>query len=177
MVVLKILCICLILFFTGCDVKNDMTGQEIEITHEADEIIENVVMTTMMGSKIEWEMKAQLSKRYTADKFMIAYYVTLETLNTMDKNFYSSDSVYVYEVQDEFIGMGNVIITNPKATLKTDKIIWNRLSDKVHAPNDVYLKRDNHEMWGSNLFTNSRLDYIDMQGVSGHGVVERIIDN
>jgi len=160
-------------FTVSCGKKNtEMASAEIEKQTGPDEIIENVMMVSTTKDKVEWQMNATLSKRYTADKFMIAYEVTMETLNMTEKNFYRSDSVYVYEVRDEFIGMGSVEIISPNAVLKTEKIIWNRLTDTVYAPDEVYIIRDKHEMWGTSLYTNSTLDYINLQNVRGHGVVD-----
>jgi len=169
----------LLLFYavitTSCKKKIEMPSAEIEKLTGADEIIENVTMISISRQNVEWQMKAALSKRFTGDKFMVAYDVEMETINTQDKNFYSSDSVYVYEIKDEYVGMGNVVIISPKAVLKTDKIIWNRLTDSIFAPDEVYIVRDRHQMWGTTLYTNSTLDYINLMNVKGQGTVDEKI--
>jgi len=176
-IILLMILFCVIIT-ASCHKKNtEMASAEIEKQTGPDEIIENVMMVSTTKDKVEWQMNATLSKRFTADKFMIAYEVTMETLNMTEKNFYSSDSVYVYEIRDEFIGMGNVEIITPRARLKTQKIIWNRLTDTVYAPDEVYVVRDNHQMWGTSLYTNSTLDYINLQNVRGQGVVDDNVFN
>ena len=160
------------LVFTACGEKSEVISLNLEKNVGPDEIIDNLQMFATTGEKIEWQMTAGRTKRFLNDRSMIAYDVNLETLNMDDKNFYSSDSAYVYEIQDEFIGMGNVEIITPKGILRTDKIIWNRKTDRIHAPNEVYLKRFEHEMWGKNLHTNSNLDFINMERVSGKGIVD-----
>jgi lipopolysaccharide assembly outer membrane protein LptD (OstA) len=131
-------------------------------------------MTATSGENIEWLMRANEAWRFNSERRWIAYEVFLETINMEDKNFFRSDSVYVYEITDEFIGMGNVEIISPRGTLFTEHIIWHRLSDRITAPNEVHLIRDGHQIWGSELYTNSNLDFIDMKTVSGHGVVEAL---
>jgi predicted transcriptional regulator len=156
----------------SCAGNDEMTTQEMGRNVGPDEVINNLVMTATTGEDIEWQMTAELAKRFNSQRKWIAYDVILETINQEDTNFYRSDSVYVLEIEDEFIGMGNVEIINQRGLLRTDKIIWYRKSDRIFAPNLVYLNRDDHEMWGENLFTNSSLDYIEMQNVRGHGTID-----
>jgi len=124
--------------------------------------------------KTEWMMKADIVERFNIDKYWWAYTVVLETLNNDNKNFYKSDSIHVSDQTDILTGYGNVEITSPNGYLSTDKIIWNRRSDMVYAPNDIYLKRDNNEIWGRDLHTNMNLDFIDLKQVKGRGSLDYV---
>ena len=157
---------------SGCGDKSEISSLDLEKNIGPDEVIDNLIMLATTGNQIEWQMSAGHTQRFIEEKKMIAFDVFMETLNLEDKNFYRSDSAFVYDIQDEFIGMGNVEIITPNGTLKTEKIIWNRKSDRIHAPLRVYIKRQDHEMWGANLITNSNLDFINMEKVSGSGVID-----
>ena len=168
----------ILLLITSCSKKAEIPSIEMERNSGADEIIDNLLLIASSGEKIEWQMNAGQAQRFLNYKLLIAYKVFVESLNMEDKNYYSSDSAYVHEITDEFIGMGNVELITPKGILRTDKITWNRKTNMIHAPNQVYIKRYNHEMWGENLYTNSNLDFINMEKVSGTGVVdEKIFDD
>ena|GEM_PF-3006432 len=167
----KILIVCLF-FIISCTSKLDITTQNIDKLSGADETIDHFTMVSTIGDDQEWFMTANYFERFSKEKRWVAYTVFLETLNEEEKNFYKSDSVFVSEISDVLIGMGNVEIISPNGILQTDKIIWDRRNDRVHAPNDVYIKNDNNEIWGNDLYTNSNLDYIDLKSVSGRGSSE-----
>ena len=126
------------------------------------------------GEKTEWLMTADLVERFNSERYWWAYSVFLETLNNEDKNFYRSDSIHVSDISNIFTGMGNVEIISPNGYLSTDKIIWNRMTERIHAPNNVYIKKDSNEIWGNDLNTNMNLDFIDLRHVRGSG---NAIDN
>ena len=171
---LFIICLCLqsITLFTSCTNRSDISTQNIEKISGADEIIHNMTMVSTIGETREWLMTATYFERFNSEKRWVAYNVFLETLNEVDKNFYRSDSVFVSEITDVFTGMGNVEIISPNGILHTDKIIWDRKTDRIHAPNDIYIINNQNEIWGNYLFTNSNLDFVDLRHVSGIGSVE-----
>ena len=158
-----------LLFFTACKERGEISTQNIERETSADEIIHNFTMVSTIGENQDWIMKATYFERFTKDRRWVAFDVFMETLNEDEKNFYSSDSLFVSEVTEIYTGMGNVEIISPNGILHTDKIIWDRKTDRIHAPNDVYIKNENHEIWGSVLYTNSNMDFVDLKEVSGIG--------
>ena len=161
-----------LLFLISCVNKSEIATQSIEKITGADETIDNFTMVSTIEETQEWLMTAVYFERFSKERRWVAYDVYLETLNENDKNFYRSDSVFVSEITDILTGMGNVEIISPNGILLTDKIIWDRKNDRIHAPNDIYLKNERNEIWGSYLFTNSNLDFIDLQHVSGIGSAE-----
>ena len=164
--------ISLVFMVISCSDGTEIATQEIARNTGADELIHDLTMLSTIGDKTEWQMQSRYVERFTDERRWVAYEVFMETMNEADKNFYRSDSVYVNDIEDTFTGMGNVEIISPSGILETDLIIWNRRTDQIHAPNDVYLKRNQHEMWGADLYTNSNLDYVDMKRVRGHGTVD-----
>ena len=158
-----------IFIFVSCSPTSEISIQSIEKVSAADETIDNFTMYSTIGQNTEWKMNAVYFERFPNERRWVAYDVFLETLNENDKNFYSSDSVFVSEITDILIGMGNVKITSPNGFLSTDKIIWDRRIDRIHAPNEIYLKDAHNELWGNNLYTNSNLDYVELINVSGTG--------
>jgi hypothetical protein len=158
-----------ILTLNNCKSSPNIIFDDLVINTGPDETIYNLKMITVTGDKTEWQLEASYAKKFSEKKNWIAYEVEMETLNEEDKNFYSSDSVYVFEIENEFIGYGNVVIKTPNALLKTDKVIWYRNRDRIFAPNDVYFVRDNNEMWGKNVVTNSNLDFLDARNINGQG--------
>ena len=162
----------ILLLFTACTNNSEITTADIERRIGPDETIESFRVVSTFGENQEWLMIADLVKRFNAERRWIAYNVFMETLNEDDKNFYRSDSVFVSDVTNILTGMGNVEVLTPRGILKTDLIHWNRMNNRIHAPNDVYLTRDSHELWGSDLHTNSSLDFVDLRNVSGTGLLE-----
>ena len=156
----------------SCVERADISTSTLEKNQGADELIHNFTMVSTIGEIQEWLMHANYFERFSKEKRWVAYDVFLETLEEGEKNFYRSDSVYVSEVTDILTGMGNVEIISPNGILHTDLIIWNRRTDRVHAPNEVYIKNDKNEIWGTELFTNSNLDFVDLKNVSGIGNTE-----
>jgi hypothetical protein len=169
--IILLLSMCII-SLSGCRAGDEIASQDIEKNIGPDEIIEQLTMMSTIGGDVEWQMKATLAHRYNTDRRWIAYHVDMETLNQDDKSFYRSDSVYVHEIQDEIVGMGNVVLISERGILKTNLVTWHRLTDRIHAPGNFYIVRDDHEMWGENLITNSSLDFIDAQRVSGRGTLD-----
>lgn len=157
------------LFLTFCSSNSESITKEIKKRNGHDELILGLQIITTTKNATEWVMNSETVKRYNNEKKWVAYKVFLETINEENKNFYQSDSAYISEIDDILTGMGNVIVISPRGKLYTDKIIWNRMKDEIHAPGEIYLKNDDNELWGSNLYTNSNLDYIDLRNVSGKG--------
>ena len=121
------------------------------------------------GSKTEWLMRADLVERFNTERYWWAYNVFLETLNNEEKNFYRSDSIHVNDITDVFTGFSNVEIISPNGYLSTDLIIWNRKTERIHAPDEVYIKKESNEIWGIDLHTNMNLDFIELKQVRGQG--------
>jgi LPS export ABC transporter protein LptC len=161
----------LLILFAACTNSSEIATADIVRNVGPDETIDNFTVVSTIGERQEWLMIADLVKRFNEERRWVAYNVFMETLNEEDKNFYRSDSVFVSDITNILTGMGNVKITTPSGILKTDLIHWNRMSDRIHAPNDVYLTRDSHEIWGSDLRTDSNLGFIDMRNVTGHGTL------
>ena len=165
----KIYIIISLLFLLSCKERLDITTSEIERVSSADEIIHNFTMISTIGEMREWIMTANYFERFSNERRWVAYTVFLETLDDGEKNFYRSDSVFVSEVTDILIGMGNVEIITPNGILHTDLINWDRKTDRIHAPNEVYIIKENNEIWGTELFTNSNMDFVNLRSVSGIG--------
>jgi lipopolysaccharide assembly outer membrane protein LptD (OstA) len=155
----------------GCRNKSEIATTDIEKRSGPDELIDNFTVISVIGDSQEWYMTSEFMKRFNSERRWVGYNVIMETLNSEDMSFYKSDSIFVSDITNILTGMGNVEIINPRGILKTDLIHWNRRSDQIHAPNDVYMTRDGHEFWGTNLHTNSSMDYIDLRNVSGEGVL------
>jgi LPS export ABC transporter protein LptC len=162
----------IILLLISCKKKTEATGTDLELNYGPDETVESLRMISTVCETQEWLLIASYAKKYNEKKLWIAYDVIMETLNENDKNFYSSDSAYVYDIENEVHGYSNVVVESPRGIMKTDKVIWHRYNDRIYAPNKVYLKRDNNEMWGHNIITNSNLDYIEAVNVSGKGIID-----
>jgi len=165
----------LLILFAACTNSSEITTADIERVVGPDETIDFFTVVSTIGETQEWLMTADHVKRFNAERRWVAYNVFMETLNEDDKDFYRSDSVFVSDITNIMTGMGNVEILTPRGLLRTDLLHWNRMNDRIHAPNDVYMTRDNHEFWGSDLHTNSGLDFVDLRSVSGQG--QLVIDN
>ena len=168
---MKFFTLCICIFLLSCQIDEVPTGS-LDINRGPDVMIEKFGMSFLVDDTKEWYMNAGLVHKYTDEGRWIAYSVELETLSEVDKNFYRSDSAYIFERTDMLIGMGNVEIITPNGTLFTHYITWNRQTDEVHAPNEVYVKQIDNELWGSELYTNSSMDFIDLKQVRGRGQSE-----
>ncbi|MCK9328334.1 MAG: LPS export ABC transporter periplasmic protein LptC [Candidatus Cloacimonetes bacterium] len=162
----------IISFLSSCSKSDEIPVTQLDKKSGPDEIIDSLTIITISKDSVEWKMSSKLVKKYNQQKVWTAYEVFVESLEKNNQNFYQSDSAYISEVDDVLTGMGNVIITSPNGILKTRKIEWDRKTNKIHAPGYIYLKRDDNELTGTNLFTNINFDYVDLKNVSGHGTIK-----
>ncbi len=161
-----------IIILNACTDSNEIHVKPMARAIGPDELIDSLTIISTSEDGVDWIMTAQHVKKFNQQKKWTAYQVFIESTEEDNKNFYESDSAYISEVDDIFTGMGNVVIISPKGILKTQKIEWNRKTNKIRAPGFVYLKKDENEFTGTNLFTNINFDYIDLKEVSGQGIIE-----
>ena len=171
----KILLILHTIFLLSCTGGSEMTTAEISPVVGPDELIDFFSAVSIVGDEREWWMETEHMKRFNTERRWIAYNVYMETLGVETKNYFRADSVFVSDVSNIWTGMGNVVVITPRGTLNTDLIHWNRMDDRIHAPEDVHLIRDDHEFWGDDLHTNSSMDFVNLNNVRGAGQV--VIEN
>lgn len=162
----------IVFLISACTRSSDLITQDIDRIYGPDEIIDSLTIISSSKDEVEWIMTSALVKRYSVQKRWTAYDVFIESIEEENKNFYSSDSAFISEMDNIFTGMGNVVIISPNGILKTQKLTWNRLNNQIHAPEEVYLKRNDNEFFGRNLYTNINFDYVDLREVSGHGTID-----
>ncbi|MCL1826805.1 MAG: hypothetical protein FWG20_02075, partial [Candidatus Cloacimonetes bacterium] len=100
----------LVMSLLSCSDNAEIDVRNIEKNKGPDEIINSFEMILHSGEKTEWLMKADVMKRFNAEKYWWAYIVELETMSDEEKNFYKSDSIHVSDLTDVLTGWGNVEI-------------------------------------------------------------------
>ena len=175
---IKIIAYILIFSFSVfCCSSDEVLVGDLIANNGPNEIIELFEMHYYTGCSEDWRMSSALVHRYLTTSKWVLFTVELESLSETDQSFYRSDSAYVYESSDELLGMGNVQIRTKNGNLYTNLIEWDRTSDIIHAPNKVYIQEAENEIWGSDLYTNSKMSFIELVNVSGQGNSEIKIDN
>jgi hypothetical protein len=167
---MKTLLILFIVFLLSC-AQGDFSRSDIDRADGPDGLIYGLEMTQITGTHLDWVMHSEFVERFSHQQRWVAYNVLLETVGDEQNTFFQSDSAFISDFDDVMIGMGNVVITSPSGILRTEKIIWNRMSDEVEAPDRFVLLRGIHEFRGYELFTNSHLTFIDMRRVSAEGYI------
>jgi LPS export ABC transporter protein LptC len=139
-----------------------------------DEISYNVRITQFIDNRNEYYLEAKRIERFTGRRMMYAYGVTLTTYdkNNLVNSTIQADTTIVDDARNIVEAQGHAKMTSPNGSLSTPKIIWDRAVDEITAPLNVTLVRDGSILNGSNLRTNSKLSFVEMDAVSAEGKVK-----
>jgi|AntAceMinimDraft_2_1070361.scaffolds.fasta_scaffold13615_3 LPS export ABC transporter protein LptC len=163
----------LLLGLLGCSSIGEEEEKVVIEDNGPQEFIEGIEVYEMKGSIPEYKLKAEVIKNFYDIKRTIAYKAQLDSYDK-DGNHYSyieCDSAYVENDGDLIKAYGHVYLKTPNGIVKTDYIYWDKPSDKVLAPNKVVLIRDDNEVSGFNLRTDSRFRITNMDNVKAVGTV------
>lgn len=167
----------MVLSISACDLSSNIPITKNVQNLGPSETIDSVRIVSTNGEVAEWKINAEKVDRYTNSQQWIGYKVRFESLSGNDKSIITCNEADIDEVSNIIKGKGNVIINSPKGYLKTELLIFNRLSTEIHAPGYVHLKRGSSIINGTNLTTNVNFDYIDIKNVSGQGTMNEEITN
>ncbi len=171
---LIILLLASLTLFQGC-FKADNGGERFVIDPDApEEYIEGIEVYTLKGDKSDYKLRAVTIKNFYDEKLTIAYEAKLDSYdkNGVHYSYIECDSAYVENNANLIKAYGHVYLETPNGIVKTDYIEWDKITDKVLAPNRVIMIRDDNEVIGYNLITDSAFKVTYMDNVKAKGTVD-----
>ena len=144
-----------------------------------DETSYDVRLIQYLDSRYEYQLEAKKIERFNDRHLMKGYGVTLTTYDKENRinSVIQADTTIVDDARNTIFAYGKAKMTSPNGTLSTSKLVWDRAVDEITAPERVTLTRDGSVLYGENMRTNSKLEFVQMDKVSAEGIVkEKDID-
>jgi len=161
----------LLLLLSGCQKANLQTKAEVLERGLPDETSYDVSVTQFVDNRFEYHLDAKRIERFHDRRLLYGYGVTLTTYDKDNRinSTIVADTTIVDDARNLVFANGHAKMTSPNGTLSTPQIAWDRAVDEITAPLNVVLTRDGNVLRGSNLRTNSKLSYVEMDAVSAEG--------
>lgn len=161
-----------LIIIMGCessDSEMTVTNMDNLPTKQADSV---VVITTLLD-KTEQKMFADSFDEYE-DGLVVTENVFLENYHPDGTIKYTlkCDKAEVDDIKKIITAIGNVIITSEQGILKTSYLLFNQQTEKIDAPNDVVLIREDNILYGSDLKTDINFEKIEIKSVSAEGKID-----
>ncbi len=168
-----LLLICWLLLASAC--QEDSLKSSIETMQRdlPDESSVNVKLSQFDHERLEYIIEAERMERYTDRRLLYAYAVTLVSYNKdgLKSSVIQADTVMVDDARNLIFAMGNARYKADTGQIETQKIVWERTLDEITAPAHVVFRRPGETLRGSNLRTDSRLSYAELESVSAEGII------
>lgn len=138
-----------------------------------DETSYQVIITEFIGDRVDYTLDAQKIVRYYDRRLTHAYGVILQNFNERGllNSTVKADTITVDEALNIIIAIGNVYMSSINGNIRAPRIIWDRNVDEIFAPANVTLTRGDNVLRGSNLRTDTRISFAEMNTVSAVGRV------
>ena len=133
-----------------------------------------MTLTEYEQNKIAYILNAERIDRYYDRRILNAYKVEIQALDkkTGGTSFLKADSTIVDEARNMIMAHGNVKLISAEGSIYTNRMIWDRNSDVIVAPDTVMLVRAGNILRGRNLRTNLSIYPTEMDSISAEGLFE-----
>lgn len=167
---LKLIWLSLLLLTACTEQKMEVTGPPMD-RNLPDETSSNVRITEFNGTEVDYHLEASRIDRFYDRRLLNAYKVKITAYDAKKggKSVMQADSTIVDDARNLIYAYGNVKLNSVNGSIMAQRMIWDRNMDEVTAPGEVTLLRDGNTLRGSNLRTNTRIDYAEMDVVSAEG--------
>jgi len=161
-----------LLFQLSCDSSEKQT-ESIQFGNLPTKQADSVIVITTELDKIQQKMFADHFDEYD-DGMVITENVYLENYHPDGRIKYTlkCDKAEVDDIKKIITAIGNVVITSEQGILKTPYLIFNQQTEKIDAPHDVELIRENNVLFGKSLKTDIHFEKIEIKSVSAEGKLE-----
>jgi LPS export ABC transporter protein LptC len=162
----------ILLFVIGCE-RSETQTESINMENLPTKQADSVVVITTLLDKIEQKMFADHFDEYD-DGMVITENVFLENYHPDGTIKYTlkCDRAEVDDIKKIITAIGNVVITSEQGILKTSFLLFNQQTEKIDAPNDVVLIREDNILYGSDLKTDINFEKIEIKSVSAEGKID-----
>ncbi len=173
---LKLLPILILPLLFGCgedalDIETDKMKRGIP-----DESSTNVTITEYDGKNLSYVLKAERIDRWSEKRIMHAYKVDITTFDAEGENSsLKADSTIVDDARNMVFAYGNVKLVGKEGSVSSQRLIWDRNTDEVQAPDAVTLTKGNNILRGRNLRTTLSIYPTEMDDISAEGFFEESI--
>jgi len=133
-----------------------------------------VILTEYEQNKIAYILNAERIERYYDRRILNAYKVEIQALDkkTGGTSILKADSTIVDEARNMIMAHGNVKLISAEGSIFTNRMVWDRNSDVIVAPDTVMLVRAGNILRGRNLRTNLSIYPTEMDSISAEGLFE-----
>jgi len=138
---------------------------------------ENAIKVRMVeyrDDRIDYIIEAAAMDRFTDRRMVYGYDVTLSSYDRQAQisTVIKADTTIVDDARNIIFANGNVVFESGDGKIRTQKMIWERNLDEIIAPGSVVLIRAGDVLKGTNLRTNAKLSFAELDVVSGEGYVD-----
>lgn len=167
---LKFIGLCMLLLTACTEQKMEVTGPPMD-RNLPDETSSNVRITEFNGTEVDYQLEAARIDRFYDRRILNAYKVKITAYDAQKggTSVMQADSTIVDDARNLIYAYGNVKLNSANGSIQAQRMIWDRNMDEVNAPGLVTLIRDGNTLRGSNLRTNTRIDFAEMDVVSAEG--------
>lgn len=172
----KLLTLCSLLLLFACgegslDSVTDKMKRGIP-----DESSENVSISEYNGKKLSFVLKAGRIDRWNDKRIMHAYKVDIISFDSEGgSSSLKADSTIVDDARNIVFAYGNVKLVGKEGSVSSQRLIWDRNTDEVTAPDAVTLTKGNNVLRGRNLRTTLSIYPTEMENVSAEGFFEESV--
>ncbi len=133
-----------------------------------------VRMVEYRDEKVDYIIEAAKMDRFTDRRMVYGYDVTLTSYDNLAQisAVIKADTTIVDDARNIIFANGNVVFEGNEGRIRTQRMIWERNLDEITVPGAVVLIRGGDVLRGTNLRTNAKLTYAEMEVVSGEGNVD-----
>lgn len=131
----------------------------------------NIIITSTKGKLLEYKLKANYMQKFDNKNLTIADTVEITAYNKKGEiqTILTCDKAELNDMNNTFIGIGNVVVTTENAILKTEYLNWDRNTNQFYAKNGVEILRDNNVMYGEEMRSDEKMTKIEITKVSAEG--------
>ena len=140
-----------------------------------DETSTDVTITELDKGEIEYILSAARLERFYDRRIIRAYEVDILAFSGKDRQStkLKADSTIVDDARNLIYAHGNVKVNYPEVNVNTTRLIWDRNSNELFAPDRVTLIREGNILRGTNLRTNLSIYPTQMDSVTAEGYVDQ----
>ncbi|MCK4956262.1 MAG: LPS export ABC transporter periplasmic protein LptC [Candidatus Cloacimonetes bacterium] len=162
-----------ILFTLGCQ-KDEIPEFSKQGEEIADQEARNIIVSSTIDGVLEYKMKANYMEKFI--KKNITYIDTVEITSYRKDGsieiILTCNRAELDEVNNVFVGTGDVVVTSDNAILKTPYLRWDRLTDKFLAKNGVTILREGSILQGEEMRSDALMNTIEITKVSAEGTLD-----
>jgi LPS export ABC transporter protein LptC len=162
----------------GCSKKEKIIYFPVD-ENIPDQESRNITITSTKGKLLEYKLKANYMQKYANKNLTLADTVEITSYNKKGEiqTILTCDKAELNDMDNTFIGTGNVVVTTENAILKTEYLNWDRNTNQFYAKNGVEILRDDNVMYGEEMRSDEKMTKIEITKVSAEGKLsEKDID-